>query len=366
MKQKILVCLGTRPEIIRLSIILQKLKQVADVVIVNTNQNFDPKLNENFLKEMDVQIDHNLNARGTFAEQCSIIFMGVEDVIKKEEPDKFLILGDTNSGLAAFVAKRMGISVYHLEAGNRCYDDNVPEEINRRVIDNCSDILMPYTERAKENLIAEGIPRRRIFITGNPIYEVMEHYGPKRPDGRFWENPYYLITLHRSENVDNPERFHKFLHMFNVFAELHKDDDVIVSTHPHTRLKMSGIEKSSFSKNLIFSEPFGFKDFINLEQSAKVVFTDSGTVQEECAILNVPNMTLRDTTERPETIESGSNILINQDFDMMNSNIFEIRNEHFDEGEERMIRFTKPPKGYLDKDVSDKVVKIILSYFKKA
>ena len=353
MKQKILVSLGTRPEIIRLSRIITKLKQVADVIVVNTNQNFDPKLNENFLKEMDVEINHNLNARGTFAEQCAIVFMGIEHLINQEKPDKVMILGDTNSGLAASVAKRMGILVYHLEAGNRCFDDNVPEEINRRVIDSCSDILMPYTERAKENLVAEGIPRRRIFITGNPIYEVIKYYVKKEVVAVKPPKPYYLITLHRSENVDNLERFAKFLQMFRAFAELHPDEEVIVSTHPHTRLNMNkmGIAMDTMPKNLIFSEPFGFSEFVNLEKKATMVFTDSGTVQEECAILNVPNMTLRTTTERPETIESGSAILINQDFDLMTNDFFQ------------NVTGTAP-EGYLDTNVSDKVVKIILGYYK--
>jgi UDP-N-acetylglucosamine 2-epimerase (non-hydrolysing) len=346
--------LGTRPEIIRLSQIIFKLKQVADVVVVNTNQNFDPKLNENFLQELGIHIDHNLNARGTFSEQCAGIFMGMEHVITQEKPHKFLVLGDTNSGLGAIIAKKMGIPVYHLEAGNRCFDDAVPEEVNRRVIDHCSDILMPYTERAKENLVVEGIPRQRIYIIGNPIFEVINHYTSKARQDRVWKKPYYLITLHRSENVDNEERFARFLHLFTTFAELHKDTDVIVSTHPHTRLNMTkmGIAMDTMPKNLIFSEPFGFTDFINLELNAKMVFTDSGTVQEECSILKVPNMTLRTTTERPETIESGSNILMNQDFDLMN-------NEYF-----QMVTGS-PPSGYLDENVSDKVVRIILGHYQK-
>jgi len=352
-RQKILISLGTRPEIIRLSRIIAKLKEAAEVVVVNTNQNFDPKLNENFLKEMDVSINHNLNARGTFAEQCAIIFMGIEHLIKQEKPDKVLILGDTNSGLAAFVAKRMGILVYHLEAGNRCFDDAVPEEINRRVIDHCSDVLMPYSERAKENLVAEGISRRRIFITGNPIYEVMEWSVRKDEEIQPVPKPYYLITLHRSENVDNLERFADFLRLFKHFAEMHPDENIIVSTHPHTRLSMNKVPMflDTMPKNLIFSEPFGFSDFIHLEKNARMVFTDSGTVQEECAILNIPNMTLRTTTERPETIESGSAILINQDFDLMtNPALYKATGE--------------APVGYLDKNVSDKVVKIILGYYK--
>jgi len=354
MKQKILVSLGTRPEIIRLSRIIFKLKQVADVVVVNTNQNFDPKLNENFLKEMDVEIHHNLNARGTFAEQCAVIFMGIEHLINLEKPDKFLVLGDTNSALSAIIAKRLGIITIHCEAGNRCYDDNVPEEINRRIIDHSSDILCPYTERAKENLVAEGIPRRRIFITGNPIYEVIKYYVKKEEVVVKPPKPYYLITLHRSENVDNLERFAKFLQMFKAFAELHTDENVIVSTHPHTRLNMNkmGIEMDSMPKNLIFSEPFGFSEFVNLEKMATMVYTDSGTVQEECAILNVPNMTLRSTTERPETIESGSAILMNQDFDLMTNDFFQHTTG-------------TAPEGYLDTNVSDKVVKIILGYYQK-
>ncbi|MDO9538336.1 MAG: UDP-N-acetylglucosamine 2-epimerase (non-hydrolyzing) [Thermoplasmata archaeon] len=309
---KVLTILGTRPEIIRLSRVIAKLDKCSDHVLVHTGQNYDKNLNEVFFKELKVRKpDHFLNAKGSFAEQVGIILKGAEKILNSEKPDKVLLLGDTNSALSVLVAKRLGIPVYHMEAGNRCYDDRVPEEINRRVIDHSSDILMPYTERSRMNLLREGIASERIYVTGNPIKEVLDHYGPQINASKVLQNyklkpkKYMLATLHRAENVDIKDRLDDFVEAFNKLASIYKVP-IIWSVHPHTRARL---QKRHLDKRIVAADPMGLFDFVKLEKNAMCVLTDSGTVQEECCIFKVPNVTLRDVTERPETIEVGSNIL---------------------------------------------------------
>lgn len=322
---KVLTILGTRPEIIRLCLVIPALDRAASHhIVVHTGQNYDPKLNDVFFKELGVRKpDHHLHARGTLGEQAGAIFAGVEKILLAEKPDRFLVLGDTNSSLAAFIAKRLAIPVYHMEAGNRCYDDRVPEEVNRRVIDHSSDVLMPYTERSRQNLLAEGIAGNRIVVTGNPIFEVLEHY-KKRIDAsrvlsslKLKRGKYFLVTMHRAENVDIESRLRSLASGLERVADEH-GMEVIVSTHPRTRarLESAGVRAG---KQVRFLEPFGFFDFVHLQKHAHCVITDSGTVQEECAILRVPNVTIRDTTERPETIECGSNRLAGADPDVLSS-----------------------------------------------
>jgi UDP-N-acetylglucosamine 2-epimerase (non-hydrolysing) len=231
-----------------------------------------------------------------------------------EKPDRVLILGDTNSALTAIVAKRSGIPVYHMEAGNRCYDDRVPEEVNRRIIDHSSDVLLPYTERSRQNLLREGIPGERIYVTGNPIYEVIQYYDEQIRQSKILSQlelepgQYFLITMHRAENVDVEDRVLSLTTTFDCLQNQY-GYPVIVSTHPHTRQRMQSLDLTMNNPQVRFLEPFGFFDFITLERQAFCVLSDSGTVQEECAIFGVPNVTIRDVTERPETIECGSNIL---------------------------------------------------------
>jgi UDP-N-acetylglucosamine 2-epimerase (non-hydrolysing) len=242
------------------------------------------------------------------------ILVDCERAIAKERPDRILILGDTNSGLASIVGKRNGIPVFHMEAGNRCYDDRVPEEVNRRIIDHCSDILMPYTERSRANLLREGIPNDRIFVTGNPIKEVIDYYTQGIDHSRIKKelglskNGYFLATLHRAENVDAGNRLKKFMMAFKTLSSNY-GIPVVLSMHPRTRSRLSTQSLKIECRGIRVIEPPGFIDFIHLEKSAKCVLTDSGTVQEECCILGKPTVTLRDVTERPETIEAGSNIL---------------------------------------------------------
>jgi UDP-N-acetylglucosamine 2-epimerase (non-hydrolysing) len=313
---RILTILGTRPEIIRLSLILKKLDHLVDHRLVHTGQNYDPKLTEIFFQELGVRApDHFLGIReDTPGKQIGGILTGCETLILGEQPDRVLLLGDTNSALSAIVAKRMGVPVYHMEAGNRCYDDRVPEEVNRRIIDHSSDVYMPYTERSRTNLLREGIFGDRIYVVGNPIYEVIRHFMPQIRASRILETleleegGYFLVTMHRAENVDVKERLASVVEGLGLLERRH-GKPVIVSTHPHTRERMEAFGIRPEAGNIRFLEPFGFFDFVALEKSARCLLTDSGTVQEECAILGRPSVTLRDVTERPETVECGSNIL---------------------------------------------------------
>ena len=245
---KVLTVLGTRPEIIRLSRVIPKLDNLCDHVLVHTGQNFDPKLSDLFFKELEIRPpDYHLEVQSpALGEQIGKILSGCERVFAEERPDKLLILGDTNSSLSAIIAKRMGIPVYHMEAGNRCYDDRVPEEVNRRVIDHSSDILMPYTERSRQNLLREGIPGERIYVTGNPINEVLQHYDHQISQASVLNSlglkpkEYFLVTMHRAENVDIEIRLRNIIKALN---RLQKEYDlpIIVSTHPHTTNKDEGL-----------------------------------------------------------------------------------------------------------------------------
>jgi UDP-N-acetylglucosamine 2-epimerase (non-hydrolysing) len=357
---KVMTVLGTRPEIIRLSLIIRKLDQLCNHVLVHTGQNFDANLSDIFFQEMNVRApDHYLDARGTsFAEQIGQIMAKGEQILSSEKPDRLLILGDTNSGLIAIIAKRLGIPVYHMEAGNRCYDDRVPEEVNRRVIDHSSDFLMPYTERSRSNLLEEGIPGHRIFVTGNPIYEVLQHSETNIQNSIILSELglergcYFLVTMHRAENVDSEHRLLAIVEgLANIFEKY--GFPVVVSTHPRTQDRLNRIGYDRDNYNIRFLPPFGFFDFVNLEKNACCVLSDSGTVQEECCIFRVPNVTIRDVTERPETIEVGSNILSGADPKM----ILDCVN----------IVLTQPPgwnspPEYLVADVSTTVTKILLGY----
>jgi UDP-N-acetylglucosamine 2-epimerase (non-hydrolysing) len=356
---KVLTVLGTRPEIIRLSLLIPALDGACDHVLVHTGQNYDPSLKDVFFDELGVRApDHFLAACGTLAEQIAGVLTGAERVMVRERPDRVLVLGDTNSGLAAIIAKRLGIAVYHMEAGNRCYDDSVPEEVNRRLIDHVSDVLMPYTERSRHNLLREGIPGERIFVTGNPILEVMRHFdaaiGESSVLGRLALSPgrYFLVTCHRAENVDVEIRLRSIA---EALDRLHQQYDipVVVSTHPHTASRLRALGVATTTGCVKFLEPFGFLDFGALERHARCVLSDSGTVQEECAILGVPNVTLRDVTERPETIECGSNILSGVDPDGIVRCVETVL---------RLKTGWQAPPDYLVPCVSDTVLKIVLGF----
>ena len=308
--------LGTRPEIIRLSRVIPLLDDVCAHVVVHTGQNFHPGLSDVFFDELGVRAaDVHLGVKGgTFGQQIGLLLERIEGVFTEHRPERLLVLGDTNSGLVSIVAKRHGIPVYHMEAGNRCYDDRVPEEVNRRLIDHSSSVLLPYTHRSKENLVREGIDRSRIFVTGNPIKQVIDHYEPQIEAsdvlGRLGLEPrkFFLVTMHRAENVDDEGRLRGLI---DTLMRLHEQHGlpVVCSLHPRTRSKIERFGIDIERVNLLFLEPLGFFEFIRLEREAFCVLSDSGTVQEEACLFGTPNVTIRDVTERPETLEVGSNLL---------------------------------------------------------
>lgn len=321
---KILVVFGTRPEIIRLSSTIALLDRHSELILVHTGQNYDPNLSDVFLDELGVRpLDHHLGIKATsFGEQAGQILSKMDDLLRTVRPDRLLVLGDTNSGLAAVIAARQGIPVYHMEAGNRCYDNRVPEEVNRRIIDHSSDILMPYTERSAQNLTAEGIRRERIFVTGNPIGEVLRKVEPRIAQSTVIERlklaprGYFLVTLHRAENVDHSDRLKRHI---GAIGDLASSFGVpaVVSVHPRTADRIARAGISVDPKLVKLEPPMGLFDFIRLEQSAFGVVTDSGTVQEEACVFGIPNVTIRDVTERPETTECGSNILASDRSDLL-------------------------------------------------
>lgn len=343
---KVLSVIGTRPEIIRLSRIIPKLDELCDHILVHTGQNYDHELSGVFMEQLGVRKpDYQLEATGTFGEQISHSFERMENILKKERPDAFLVLGDTNTSLTAVVAKRLGIKVFHMEAGNRCFDDKVPEEVNRRIIDHASDILLPYTERSRQNLLDEGIHSSRIYVTGNPIKEVLDHYAPQINAEKKMKD-FYLVTLHRQENVDNPERLERFV---EAFSRLKKR--VIWPCHPRT---LKQLEEMRIGENVKLVKPTGLFKFVSMQKQAICVLTDSGTVQEECAIFGVPVVTLRDTTERPETLEAGSNMLTG------------CEPGHILSAVEIVTRpgHKQVPSEYMVENVSDTVIKIVLGFNK--
>lgn len=357
---KIMTILGTRPEIIRLSLIIEKLDALCDHVLVHTGQNYDPNLNDIFFQQLGVRApDAYLDAKGSFGEQVATILARSEEIMLAEKPDKFLVLGDTNSALAAIVAKRLGIPVYHMEAGNRCYDDRVPEEVNRRLIDHSSDILMPYTERSRQNLLREGIPGQQIYVTGNPILEVIQHHAEQIKASKALKQlkietgNYFLVTLHRAENVDLEPRLRQFAAALELLQKKYQLP-IIVSTHPHTRSRFESFGIDMQNPLIRFMEPFGFFDFVALEQRALCVLSDSGTVQEECSIFHVPNVTLRDVTERPETLECGSNILSGADPGSILKCVETVLSHP---------PVWNPPTEYLVENVSQTVVKILAGFY---
>jgi UDP-N-acetylglucosamine 2-epimerase (non-hydrolysing) len=321
---------GTRPELIRLSRVIPALDEVCEHVFVWTGQNYDPNLSDLFFEELGVRAPDQAVFTNDMRFASAMDWVGsllgcMKPILENHKPDRVLILGDTNSAMSAYVAKRMGIPVYHMEAGNRCYDDRVPEEVNRRVVDACSDVLLPYTNRSRDNLLAEGYPARKIHVTGNPIWEVLEHYKDRRVESQgildsvgVGSSPYFLVTAHRAENVDNPTRLKLLVESLERVQSAF-EHEMLVSVHPRTLDKL----KRTFGGNewpegdrdqvewrgIKWLKPLGFHAFTCLEENATCLLSDSGTVQEEACLFGVPSVTLRDVTERPETVDCGSNIL---------------------------------------------------------
>jgi UDP-N-acetylglucosamine 2-epimerase (non-hydrolysing) len=336
--------------------VIPLLDESCEHVLVHSGQNFDDRLSGMFFRDLGLrEPDKFMGVRGDgFGEQIGQILARCEAIFRAEAPDTVLILGDTNTGLGAFVAKRMGIRVAHMEAGNRCFDDRVPEEVNRRVIDHASTVLMPYTHRSAENLVREGIERRRVYVTGNPIKEVLDHYAPgvdaADPFSAVGVEPgkYFLVTAHRAENVDDPTRLASLVKALNETVEKY-DMPVVASLHPRTadRMQQFGVAAGKVR----FVPPLGLFDFVRLEKEAFCVLSDSGTVQEECCIFGVPTVTMRDVTERPETIECGSNLLAGVEPERILPAI--------DLAVRSGGKWTPPPE-YLVDNVSDVVARIVL------
>lgn len=357
---KIMTILGTRPEIIRLSRIIPKLDKYTNHVLVHTGQNYNPRLSDIFFQELGIRKpDYDFGIRDHLpGSQIGKILTETEKILLKEKPDRLLLLGDTNSSMGAIIANRMHVPVYHMEAGNRCYDDRVPEEVNRRVIDACSSILLPYTQRSKENLVREGFERERIFVIGNPINEVLEYYKAQYEKCEILKslglkrNNFILVTVHRAETVDVEEDLSSLIKGLESLQKTFAFP-IICSFHPRTRDKIQKFGVDITKTGITFLEPLSFFEFIHLEKNAFCVATDSGTVQEECCIFNVPNVTLREMTERPETIECGGNALTGLDPEAILQAVNMTKEEE---------QKWNPPAEYLEKNVSTKVLKILLGH----
>ena len=352
---KILTILGTRPEIIRLSETIKLIDKNHSNILVHTGQNFNYELDKIFFKNFNLRKpDYYLNAKGSFANQLSKISTKLEKIIIKEKPDKFLVLGDTNSSLGAIVSRRLGLKVYHMEAGNRCYNPKSPEEINRKIIDHVSQILLPYTKGSALNLVKEGINKKNIIVTGNPIYEIILKNSKKINKSKILnklkikKKKYFILTLHREENVDDPKKLESFINIFNNITKNYKLP-IIWPIHPRTLLKLKKLKKK-LNSEIKLIKPLGFFDFTYLEKNSMSIFTDSGTVQEEASIFKIPCLIVRETTERPETIESGSGIIVHNNYSKVKKALnFFLNNAHK----------TKIIPEYNVKNVSSKILDIL-------
>jgi UDP-N-acetylglucosamine 2-epimerase (non-hydrolysing) len=362
-KLKIMTVVGTRPEIIRLSRVLAKLDRYTDHVLVHTGQNYDYELNQIFFEELGLRApDHFLNAVGTsVAETIGNIITKTDSLLDSEKPDAFLVLGDTNSCLAVIAAKRRKIPIFHMEAGNRCFDQRVPEESNRKVVDHLADINLPYSDIAREYLLREGLLPDRVVKTGSPMGEVLAHYRPQIEASDILSRlslqaeQYFVVSCHREENVDAPEPLGKLASVLNGLAERYRER-IIVSTHPRTRKRLSeaGI---AFHPCVELMKPLGFPDYICLQANARAVLSDSGTISEESSILNFPALNIREAHERPEAMEEGSVMLVGLDLERVFQGLSILGDQT--RGEARLLY---PVADYSYSNVSDKVLRLIVSY----
>ena len=361
---KVMTIVGTRPEIIKLCRVIHELDRHTDHVLVHTGQNYDYELNEIFFKELEIRKpDHFLNAAGeTAAETIGKVITNSDKVMALENPDALLLLGDTNSCLAVISAKRRKIPIFHMEAGNRCFDQRVPEEINRKIVDHTSDINLTYTEHARRYLLAEGIKPETVIKTGSPMKEVLEHYGPQIDTSDVLERlqiepeRYFVVSAHREENVDSETNFEHFLGSLKAISEKYKKP-IIVSTHPRTRKKIEGIGVENLDKRIRFLKPLGFFDYIKLQMNAFCVISDSGTITEESSILNFPAATIRQAHERPEGMDEGALIMCGLKADRVIKSIDVVTSQS-----SKNIRQFKLIHDYDTNNVSKKVLRIILSY----
>lgn len=360
---KVMTIVGTRPEIIRLSRTIVKLDMFSEHVLVHTGQNYDYELNEVFFSELGIRKpDLFLEAAGdTAAETIGQVIMAADKALERYSPDALLLLGDTNSALAAIAAKRRKIPIFHMEAGNRCFDFRVPEEINRRIVDHISDVNLTYSEIARDYLLAEGMAPDQVIKTGSPMREVLEHYAVDIEQSDVLdrvgvqEGCYFLVSSHREENVDSRDNLSKLINILNTLAERYKEP-VIVSTHPRTRKRLDAIGLSTHSL-VRFLKPFGFLDYIKLQLKARCVLSDSGTITEESSILNFPALNLREVHERPEGFEEAAVMMVGLEAGRVLDGLKILDQQP--RGDQRLIDMVAD---YSPQNVSDKVLRIILSY----
>jgi len=364
-KLTVVTIVGTRPEIIRLSRLIPLLDENFNHILVNTGQNKDPMLSNIFFEELeirepDIYLDVDTSTLGS---SLGDTLTKIEKVFVDLKPDAVMILGDTNSAISAVLAKRMHIPVYHMEAGNRSFDENVPEETNRRLVDHVSDFNLPYTEHARRNLLAEGVHSRRVMVSGSPMKEVLDFYLPKIKSSKVLNSlelspqEYFLVSAHRQENVDSKERLEDLL---SSLSEIYRTWGlpILVSTHPRTRKKLEGVSSHTETKGVIFHEPFGFIDYNHLQLNAKCVLSDSGTISEESIILGFPAVTIRDSMERPEALETGGIVMTGLKSVNVIAGIKAVIESH---GSGKDSQKTTLPSGYEVSDFSTRVCKFVLS-----
>jgi len=359
---KVATIVGTRPEIIRLARVMAALDRYVEHVIVHTGQNYDYELNQIFFDDLEIRKpDFFLEAAGsTAAETIGLVIARSDAVLRQVQPDAVLILGDTNSCLAAIAAKRLKIPIFHMEAGNRCFDQRVPEEINRKIVDHISDINLPYSQISREYLLREGLPPDRIIVTGSPMYEVLHHYLPKIEAsdvlGRLGLEAaaYYVVSAHREENIDSPQQFTSLVDVLDHLAQTGRR--VIMTTHPRTRkrIEAAGV---NLPPQVELYKPFGFSDYVKLQLNACAVLSDSGTISEESSILNFPALNIRQAHERPEGMEEGAVMLVGLEWRRVAEGLAILEGQG--RGQQRTLRMVAD---YAVPNVSEKIVRIVLSY----
>jgi UDP-N-acetylglucosamine 2-epimerase (non-hydrolysing) len=363
-KMKIVSVVGTRPEIIRLSRVFAELDKHSDHILIHTGQNYDYELNQIFFDELGIRPpDHILNCgieSNSSAQAIGKMIIEVDRLLEEINPDALLVLGDTNSALSVIAAKKRKIPIFHMEAGNRCFDRRVPEEINRKIVDHIADINLPYSSIARDYLIREGIPADQIIKTGSPMYEVLQHYLPKIISSNVLinlgikEHSYFIVSAHREENIESESSFKSLIKTLNRLANEY-DLPVIVSTHPRTQKRIDK-EKQDLHSNVRLLKPLGFFDYVKLQLSSKAVLSDSGTITEESSILNFPALNLRDSHERPEGMEEATVIMtgLEENRVLQGLKLLELQ---FDRSKENII-----VNDYRSPNVSEKIIRIILSY----
>ncbi|MGY3685361.1 non-hydrolyzing UDP-N-acetylglucosamine 2-epimerase [Vibrio coralliilyticus] len=362
-KMKVMSVVGTRPEIIRLSRVLAKLDEHCEHVLVHTGQNYDFELNEVFFNDLGVRKpDYFLNAAGkNAAETIGQVIIKVDEVLEQVQPEAMLVLGDTNSCISALPAKRRKVPIFHMEAGNRCFDQRVPEETNRRIVDHTSDINLTYSTIARDYLLAEGLPADRVIKTGSPMFEVLNHYMDQIDASdvlqrlEIKQGEYFVVSLHREENVDSPKQLAKLAETLNTVAERY-NLPLIVSTHPRTRNRIEE-QGLALRHNIQLLKPMGFHDYNHLQKNAKAVLSDSGTINEESSIMNFPALNMREAHERPEGMEEASVMMVGLEVERVLQALDILESQP--RGETRLLREVTD---YTMPNVSDKIVRIIHSY----